>query len=138
MLISKWMDVYPVSTASSGITIDCLRKSFSNHGLPEMLVSDNAAYFVSAEFKDFMNKNGIRHVTSAPFYASSNSLAERAIQTFKTMMKKAGERSVASKMARVLFSYRITPQSTTGISPAKMLVGRKLRSTLDLLHPDLH
>ncbi|RXN35623.1 putative protein K02A2.6-like protein [Labeo rohita] len=134
---SKWMDVYPVSTASLGITLDCLRKSFSNHGLPEMLVSDNATYFVSTEFKDFMNKNGIRHITSAPFHASSNGLAERAVQTFKTMMKKAGEGSVASKVARVLFSYRITPQSTTGISLAEMLLGRKLRSTLDLLHPDL-
>lgn len=134
---SKWMDVYPVSTTSSATTIDCLRKSFSNHGLPEMLVSDNAAYFVSTEFKDFMNKNGIKHVTSAPFHASSNGLAERAVQTFKTMMKKAGEGSVATKVARVLFSYRITPQSTTGLSPAEMLLGRKLRSTLDLLHPDL-
>ncbi len=76
-------------------------------------------------------------VTSAPFHASSNGLAERAVQTFNTMMKKAGEGSVASKVARVLFSYRITPQSTTGISPAEMLLGRKLRSTLDLLHPDL-
>ncbi len=92
---SKWMDVYPVSTASSGITIDCLRKSFSNHGLPEMLVSDNAAYFVSTEFKEFMNKNGIRHVTSAPFHASSNGSSEQAAQTFKTIMKKAGEWSVA-------------------------------------------
>ncbi len=119
---SKWMDVYPVSTASSGITIYCHRKSFSNHGLPEMLVSNNAAYFVSTEFKEFMNKNGIRHVTSAPFHASSNTLAERAVQTFKTMMKKAGEGSVASKVTRVLFSYRITPQSTTEISPAEMLL----------------
>ncbi len=134
---SKWMDVYPVSTVSSGITIDCLRKSFSNHGLHEMLVSDNSADFVSTEFKEFMNKNGIRHVTSAPFHASSNSLAERAVQTFKTLMKKAGEGSVASKVARVLFSYRITPQSTSGISPAEMLLGRKLHSTLDRLHPDL-
>ncbi len=124
---SKWMDVYPVSTASSGITIYCHRMSFSNHGLPEMLVSDNAAYFVSTEFKEFINKNGIRHVTSAPFHASSNGLAERAVQTFKTMMKKAGEGSVASKVARVLFSYRITPQSTTRISPAEMLLGNASR-----------
>ncbi len=86
--------------------MDCLR----------CLVSENAAYFVSTEFKEFINKNGIRHVTSSPFHASSNGLAERAVQTFKTMMKKAGEGSVASKVARVLFSYRITPQSPTGIS----------------------
>ncbi len=63
----------------SGITIDYLRKRFSNNGLPEMLVSDSATYFVSTEFKNFMNKNGIRHVTSAPFHASSNGLDERAI-----------------------------------------------------------
>lgn len=37
----------------------------------------------------------------------------------------------------MLFSYRITPQSTTGLSPAELLLGRKLRSTLDLAHPDL-
>ncbi len=38
---------------------------------------------------------------------------------------------------RALFSYRITPQSTTGPSPAEMMMGRKLRCTLDLIHPDL-
>uniref|UniRef100_A0A3B1KG74 Integrase catalytic domain-containing protein n=1 Tax=Astyanax mexicanus TaxID=7994 RepID=A0A3B1KG74_ASTMX len=111
--------------------------TFSIQGLPEMIVSDNGACFMSAEFKEFMIKNGITHVTSAPFHASSNGLAERAVQTFKTMMKKAGEGSISTKVARVLFSYRITPQSTTGKSPAEMLQGRQLRSTLDLVHPDL-
>lgn len=45
------------------------------HGLPEMLVSDNATFFTSAEFADFMSKNGIKHVTSAPFHPLSNGLA---------------------------------------------------------------
>ena len=34
-------------------------------------------------------------------------------------------------------SHRATPQSTTGISPAELLLGRKQRSKLDLIHPDL-
>ena len=33
--------------------------------------------------------------------------------------------------------YRITPHSTTGISPAEMLLGRHLRSRLDLVVPDI-
>ena len=37
----------------------------------------------------------------------------------------------------MLFQYCITPQTSTGLSPAEMLMGRKLRNTLDLLHPDL-
>lgn len=85
---SKWMDVYPTNTASSQGTIEKLRQSFSVHGLPQMLVSDNATCFTSAEFAEFMRRNGVKHVTSAPFHPSSNGLAERAVQTFKEGMKK--------------------------------------------------
>ncbi len=40
-------------------------------------------------------------------------------------------------MARFLFNYRRTPQSTTGTFPAQLLLGRPIRSRLDLLRPDL-
>ncbi len=130
---SKWMD--PVNSATS-VTIECLRTSSSNHGLPELLVSDNGTCFVSTEFKDFLSKNGIRHVTSAPYHASSNGLAERGLQTFKRMMKKCPEGTLTAKVARVLLSYRVTP--TTGQSQAELLLGRMLRCTLDLIDPDLH
>ncbi|XP_061759522.1 uncharacterized protein K02A2.6-like [Nerophis ophidion] len=134
---SKWMDAYPVHSATANSTIECLRKSFSNQGLPEVIVSDNGACFVSTEFQQFLSNNGIEHVTSAPYHPSSNGCAERAVQTFKSMMKKAREGTIHTRVARVLFSYRITSQSTTGRSPAELLQGRRLRSTLDLVHPDL-
>jgi hypothetical protein len=41
------------------------------------------------------------------------------------------------KLARFLLNYRRTPQSTTGISPAELLLGRRLRTRLDLLRPSL-
>lgn len=40
---------------------------------------------------------------------------------------------MSSKVPSVLLLYRITPQSTTGISPGEMVLGRKR----NLLHPDL-
>lgn len=40
------------------------------------------------------------------------------------------------RIFKFLFKYRVTPQSTTGISPAQLLMGRRLRTHLDLLHPD--
>lgn len=73
---------------------------------------------------------------TAPYHPSSNGLAERAVQTSKLLMKKMAGDSIETKMSRALFSYRITPQLTTGKSPAELLCGRKLRSTLDLIHPD--
>ena len=48
---SKWLEVKPMSTATSTTTIDCLHSIFSTHGLPEVFVSDNGAQFTSAEFK---------------------------------------------------------------------------------------
>ena len=41
------------------------------------------------------------------------------------------------RLAKLLFNYRITPQSTTGTSPAQLLFGRNLKSRLDLLKPDI-
>lgn len=139
---SKWMDVYPVNTASSQTNIDKLRQSFSIHGLPQMLVIDNASCFTSANFAVFLKRNGIKHVTSAPFHLSSNKLAKRAVQAFKEEMKrmqvrkKSRKKSLNTIVSRFLFSYRITPHSTTGLSPAKMMMARRLRSAFDLLFPD--
>ena len=44
---SKWLDVLPVSTATSTNTIDKLRQVFSTHGLPEKIVTDNGPQFTS-------------------------------------------------------------------------------------------
>lgn len=51
--------------------------------------------------------------------------------------KKSTTGTVQDRIARLLFQYRITPHTTTSLSPSEMLVGRKLRSKLDLLKPDL-
>ena len=131
---SKWLDIYPVSSTSSQTTIDMLRVSFSNHGLPEMIVSDNATSFTSEQFAEFCEKNGIHHVTSAPYHPASNGLA---VQTFKSGFDKMGEGSLKTKLARVLLQYRNAPQGTTGQSLAELMMGRRLRSHLDLLHPSL-
>ena len=134
---SKWMDIYPVKSATSQATIEKLRQSFSVFGLPKLLVSDNGTCFTSAEFETFMKQNGIDHVRSAPFHPSSNGLAERAVQTFKEGMKKIKGDTLQTKLSRFLFSYRITPHTTTGLSPAELMMSRRLRSALDILMPDV-
>ena len=51
----------------------------------------------------------------------------------KRGLKKTTEGSVRSRLAKILYTYRLTPQSTTGVSPAEMLLGRRPRSRLDIL-----
>ena len=124
---SKWIDAQIVSNSTSYMTIEHLRTLFATHGIPEVVVTDNGTPFTSTEFSDFTRKNGIRHVRVSPYHPSSNGLAERAVKTFKEGMKKASNTgSIESQMARMLFQYRITPHSTTGVTPAELLFGRRI------------
>ena len=99
---SKWLEVYPVTSSTSATTINCLRNCFSTHGIPEMIVSDNAQCFVSEQTREFMTRNGITHATSAPYHPSSNGLAERAVQTFKELMKRGSGYTVETKLNRTV------------------------------------
>ena len=134
---SKWIEVHMTSTATSLATIELLRRTFATLGLPEVLVSDNATAFTSSEFSEFLKKNGIRHVRTPPYHPASNGLVERVVQTFKEGMKRIKEGSLNTRLSRFLFKYRLTPHSSTGVSPAELMFGRKLRSQLDLVKPDL-
>ena len=134
---SKWIEASLVNSATSTIIIHKLRSMFATHGLPRVVVSDNGSVFTSSEFKEFMTKNGIRHIKTAPYHPASNGLAERAVQTLKEGLKKLSSGCLETKLCRFLFQYRITPHTTTGQSPAQLLLGRQLRSHLDQLHPDL-
>ena len=61
---------------------------FSIFDIPNTLVTDNRPSFGSEEFENFVKKNGIKHLTTALYHPSSNGLAERMVQTFKTTIKK--------------------------------------------------
>ena len=81
---SKWIEAFALKSATSAMVIQCMQPLFARFGLPDTLVSDNGTCFVSAEFKQFLECNGIRHITSAPYHPASNGFAERAVQVVKS------------------------------------------------------
>ncbi len=102
-----------------------------------MLVPDKGAAFTSAEFENFMIKNGIRHLTTAPYHAAFNGLAQGAVQTVKQGLLKHTQGDLMAKLSRFLLSYGIIARITTGVSPAELMFGRRLRTKLDLLQPKI-
>ena len=73
---SKWLKIEMVPSATS--TIYTIAKYMF---APQLVVSDSGAVLTSGEFKEFLERNGIRHVRSSPYHPASNSLAERYIYT---------------------------------------------------------
>ena len=134
---SKWIEVFSMKNVTSSGTIRYLRQLFTQFGIPETIVSDNSTQFTSTDFKEFCRLNGIQHVQIAPYHPSSNGLTERAVQVIKQGISKQSTGTLNDQISRVLFQYRITPHSTTGVSPAELVMGRRLRSRLDLLKPSI-
>ncbi|UYV84912.1 K02A2.6-like [Cordylochernes scorpioides] len=133
---TKWIEAIPILNTSTRKTIEQLRCLFARFGIPRTLVSDNGTGFTSEEFRQFMTTNGIRHLWTAPFHPSSNGLAERAVQTIKTGLKKVQQGSISQRLAEILLGYRRTSIPSIGKSPSKMLFGPKIWSRLDLILPN--
>lgn len=89
-----------MSTSTSKATIEKLRITFSTHGLPEMVATDNGSNFGSKKFAAFLKQNGIRHIKTTPYHPSSNGLAERSVQTYKEGMKKLEDGSLETRVSR--------------------------------------
>ena len=83
-----------------------------------------------------MKQCGIHHIRTSPYYLSSNGHAKRAVQTFKSSLKKL-EGNVKTRLFTFLACYWVTPHSTTELSPAELLMGMKLQATLNLIDPDV-
>lgn len=132
---SKWIEAICTPNATSVAVIEELRTLFAQFRLPKTVVTDNGTCFVSAEIETFFKNNGIKHLTSAPYHPASNGLAERAVQIIKKGLKKISKGNMRTRLAQVLLTYYLTPQSSTGISPSELLLGRCPRSRLDLLKP---
>ena len=113
------------SSRSAGVTNLKLRQTFSTIGLTKLMASDNGHAFAYSELRLFLKENGIIHKRCALCHPTSNSLAERGIQTFKDGMKKLSG-SIESHLSQFLLHYRTVPHSSTGVSPSELMFGRTL------------
>lgn len=123
---SRWLHIDELTTTTSGALIRTFKRLFANHGIPEVLVSDNGPQFASMEFADFAKQYGFTQVFTNPYRAQENGMAERAVQEAKKILTQADPQLA-------LLNFRATPHSATGISPARALMGRELCTRLPVL-----
>ncbi|RUM45434.1 MAG: hypothetical protein DSY80_03315 [Desulfocapsa sp.] len=135
-----------MTTTTSSKSIEVLRRWFASNGLPIEVVSDNGPQLTSVEFEEFLKRNGVKHTLVPAYHPSSNGAAERTVQIVKSALKKAivaeekglqKRRTIRQRLDNFLLTYRVTPHSVTGRSPAELFLKRELRTRLSLLKPNL-
>ena len=133
---SKWPEVQVMSTTTVSATLDVLREWFCTHGIPEQIVTDNGSQFTADAFKVFTQRNGIRHIKSAPYHPASNGLAERFVQSLKQSLKASLNDGRSLTQRLIVPTHRTTAHATTGVPPCKLLMSRELRTRFSLIQPD--
>jgi len=93
-------------------------------------MSDNGPQYSLEQFAEFANQYGFSHITSSLKYPQSNVAAERAVRTIKDIMKQSKIQNGDMYMA--MLAYRSTPLEN-GLSPAELLMGRQLRTTVPVI-----
>ena len=109
---------------------------FAAYGLLEEIVSDNGTQFVSHEMLHFMKKHGIQHTRVPRHHPASNGEVERYVQILKEALRTSKiepGKSLQLRLPSFLFSYRNTPHTVTGQTPAELFLKRTPRTRLSVL-----
>lgn len=112
---------------TSETVVSKLMSIFTQIGIPEELITDNGQQFASQQFKNFMSKYDIQHTTSCPYYPQANRLAKCSVRTAKSILRQPDPQLA-------LLSYKDSATEPTKESLARLLMGRRLRTTVPKLN----
>lgn len=107
---SRFLEILHLPSTTTSHVTQKLKAVFARFGIPNEVVSDNGPQFSSAEFQELAKRLDFKHITSSPHHPQGNSH---------------------------IAGYRPTPCATTRVSPAELLMGRKIRTTLPTLEKNL-
>ena len=125
---SNFIEVAHLKSTTSRWVIREMSEVFARFGVVDILVTDNAPNFTSAEFAVFAKTWAFEHVTSSPHYPESNGKSENAVKTVKRLFKKCRESGESEFKA--LLDWRNTPTAGVTTSPAQRLRGVVVKTLL--------
>ena len=132
---SKWPEAATCGTVTSSAVIKFLTAHFDRFGNVEEITTDNGSQFCSAEFEDFLDSLAIKHTRTALYAPQANAEVERFNRHMKEGVRVAlvEGKEFTTAVRQVLATYRTTPNSTTGVTPAALMLRFPVRTPLTLL-----
>ncbi|UYV75047.1 K02A2.6-like [Cordylochernes scorpioides] len=137
LIVCDYYSRYPEISLLQNLTaqevISRLKSIFARHGTPETVRSDNGPQFqkvLGSKFSKFSKEWSFKHITSSPKFPQSNGFIEAIIKNIKQSFKKEEDCYLT------LQAYRTMPLES-GYSPAELLMGRRLRTSVPAIESSL-
>ena len=129
---SKWPEAVAVPKLDSQATAEFFKREIIHrYGPPISVTHDNGPEYQLA-FQELLAKHGIESKPSMAMRPTSNGLAERTVRTIKERLAKSGGADAArtwdQELPGVMYGMRVAAQSTTQVSPYRVLFGRNAPS----------
>ena len=132
---SKFVSMYPVRKITSEVVETCLvEKFFPAFGVPQSIVSDNAAVFKSRRFYNLCFSWGVRHVTTSPYYPQASQV-ERFNRNLKAALAIYHHHQHTrwdENLPSLAIAFNTAWHESTGATPASLFLGRELNHPLGL------
>ncbi|CAL8098879.1 unnamed protein product [Calicophoron daubneyi] len=126
---TQWPEVIFTAHAAAPVAVMSLRRIFARFGIPQTLISDDKPQFCTPQFAEFCSQHEIEYIRTPSTRQNSRDDIKYFTEEFKKWLDEY-PRSVPSRDALLnfLLKYRSSPnpQTRNGISPAELLLGRKL------------
>ena len=129
--LSGWLDIMHVDKSNRGAKglIAALRRLFATYGVPEELATDGGTEFTSAETQQFLHDWRVSHRVSSAHHPQSNGRAEVAVKTAKRYLRESISPSGSldtDAVVKAVLAHKNTPDHESGVSPAEVVMGKKL------------
>ena len=135
--LSGWPEVLQVSKGAGAAGLcTALRQTFVRFGVPADCSTDGGPELTSQAVRDLFQTWGVHHIISSAYLAKSNGRAELSVKATKRLLRDniAADGSLdTDKFIRAMLTKRNTPDSYSRLSPAEIVMGRKLSGDLPIL-----
>jgi len=135
--MTKWAEAYALPNEEASTCMNALYNGFfSRFGMPNQLHSDQGRNFESKLFGELTKLAGIRRTMTTPFHPRSDGQTERMNRTILGMLRATAYDNPGDwpeKLPAIMAAYRMTPHSTTGVTPNYAMLAREVRLPCSLI-----
>ncbi len=131
--ITRFIHVEPVKNFGLEATIEALEIVFGINGYPALVVTDQAAVFMSSKFKSYLTGGGIRHTATSPYAPEQRGWYERGHGTLHSMVRcfldeSGTQNDWVSATRKAAFVMNTTPYSeSSALRPCDLNRGYTIR-----------